>query len=734
MPMDPGRSSRVALIGETYDQARDVMVFGPSGIMACVSPDRRPVWEATKRRLVWPNGAIAQVFSAQDPEALRGPQFDAAWLDEIGCPAVDKGTNQPNVFLDDKSSESALPRGSTGRRDDLIQWQYLTALLGHWGDAANNPISPVYSGPMVDASKAFVWAWDMRPYPYFPTDLTKLSDGENYARGHWLNGRMASRTLASVVKEICASAGVTDIEVSELYGLVKGYAVQDNATARAALQPLMLAYGFDAIERDGTLVFRSRTGAVHGQVTPDQVAVSGEVDADIVAMRGPEAETAGRLRLNFIESEGAYEIRATEAIFADESSVAVTQTDLPLVLGPAEAQAITERWLAEARIGRDRVRFALPPSALERGAGDVVALQNDEGTAYFRIDQVEAADLQVVDAIRIEREVQEPSDLPETLPAAASFVAPLPVFPLMLDLPLISGDEVPHAPHIAVTADPWSGAVNVFRSATENGFALDTQVTAPATIGETLSPLVAAAPGLWDNGPALRVKLSRGALLAASQMDVLNGANIAAIGDGVSGDWEVFQFAGAELVDDDTFDLTLRLRGQAGTEPLIPSAWPVGSRFVLIDGALRQSVLPSSARGLARNYRIGPAALPYDHASYVQLQHVATGVGLRPYAPAHLAAEPSGGDLVVTWVRRTRIDGDSWEGTDVPLGESTEAYRVQVIQGGTTIRDETVGSPTWTYTAADQAADGVVAPYQIDVAQISDRFGPGFSKRIDIDG
>jgi len=83
LPDDPGRSRRVALIGETQDQAREVMVFGESGILACSPPDRRPVWEAGRKRLVWPNGAVAQVFSAHEPEALRGPQFDAAWVDEL---------------------------------------------------------------------------------------------------------------------------------------------------------------------------------------------------------------------------------------------------------------------------------------------------------------------------------------------------------------------------------------------------------------------------------------------------------------------------------------------------------------------------------------------------------------------------------------------------------------------------------------------------------------------------
>ena len=82
-PLDAGVAGHVALVGETIEQVREVMVFGPSGILACSPPDRKPVWEAGRKRLVWPNGAVAQVFSAHEPENLRGPQFDAAWVDEL---------------------------------------------------------------------------------------------------------------------------------------------------------------------------------------------------------------------------------------------------------------------------------------------------------------------------------------------------------------------------------------------------------------------------------------------------------------------------------------------------------------------------------------------------------------------------------------------------------------------------------------------------------------------------
>ena len=82
-PRDPGRCRRVALLAETIDQGREVMVFGESGLMACSPPDRRPRWHATRRMLEWPNGATAQLFSAHEPESLRGPQFDCAWADEL---------------------------------------------------------------------------------------------------------------------------------------------------------------------------------------------------------------------------------------------------------------------------------------------------------------------------------------------------------------------------------------------------------------------------------------------------------------------------------------------------------------------------------------------------------------------------------------------------------------------------------------------------------------------------
>ena len=74
---------RLALIGPTFHDVREVMIEGPSGLRALSPRDARPRWEASRRRLVWPNGAVAYTFSAEDPDSLRGPQFHAAWADEF---------------------------------------------------------------------------------------------------------------------------------------------------------------------------------------------------------------------------------------------------------------------------------------------------------------------------------------------------------------------------------------------------------------------------------------------------------------------------------------------------------------------------------------------------------------------------------------------------------------------------------------------------------------------------
>jgi hypothetical protein len=278
--------------------------------------------------------------------------------------------------------------------------------------------------------------------------------------------------------------------------------------------------------------------------------------------------------------------------------------------------------------------------------------------------------------------------------------------------------------------------VAVYSSTSDVGYELNTLVVQSSVIGITTSALFKASPSRWDNGSGVTVALYGGAVSSADMSEVLNGANVAAIGDGTSGNWEVFQFADAELLVSGEYQLSTLLRGQAGSEAIMPDDWPVGSYVVMLDGVPGQIDLVSSARDLARHYRIGPAPRDVSDSSYIHEIEAFSGNGLKPYAPAHLrGALDVYGDRAFSWIRRSRVDGDSWGANDVPLGETYEAYRLRVLDEiGALVRQVDLSAPTWAYSMAMQTADGITGDYSVEVAQISERFGAGSFARIEING
>ena len=129
------------------------------------------------------------------------PQSKPIWFTELGCPSVNKGSNQPNVFYDPKSSESALPYFSDGTCDYLIQRRYLNSMLRFFNPSDSeftedrNPQSTVYSGRMVDLTRIMIYTWDARPYPYFPLYTSVWSDGPNWIFGQWIGGKLSTYAL-----------------------------------------------------------------------------------------------------------------------------------------------------------------------------------------------------------------------------------------------------------------------------------------------------------------------------------------------------------------------------------------------------------------------------------------------------------------------------------------------------------------------------------------------------------
>ena len=645
------------------------------------------------------------------------PGSKPIWFTEYGCAAMDKAANQPNKFLDALSSESALPWFSSGRRNDSLQASYIRATMAYWSSSENNPRS--MSGVrMVDVANAHVWCWDARPFPAFPARTDIWSDGPAWERGHWLNGRASAVALAAVVADICRDAGLDEVDVDGLHGVVRGYALTGGETGRAALQPLMLAYGFDAVESGGRLAFVMRDGLARVDLDDSHLAVGDEVSG-LELSRAPDAEMAGRVLLTHIEAGGDYAVTTAESMLPDAALSATSESEFPLAMTRTEGRQVAERWLTEALVARDNARFCLPPSFGHLRPCDIIRWTDARGGGQrWRIDRIEHAGAITIDAVRVDSNAYRAKVSFESGVAPYSYAAPLPVWPMIMDLPLIKGDEAPHAPHVAVTASPWKGAAAVYVSADENGgYDLDQTILRRSIMGVTLEPLPAARPGVMDRGRPLRIKLRGGTLKSVTQASLLGGANAVAIGDGTAQNWEIIQFAAARLVAPEEWEISGRLRGQAGTEAVMPAVWPAGSVVVLLDGSPKQTHLAPSTRGQIRHWRIGPAARTPDDPSYRSMETVIAGVGFRPYAPCHLRLA---GDKL-SWVRRTRIDGDGWEGIDVPLGETREAYHVRLLRNGQVLKDVVVNQPEYVVPQSILAG----GPFVAEVAQLSDQVGAG---------
>jgi len=241
------------------------------------------------------------------------PQSKPIWLTELGCPAVDKGANAPNVFPDPKSSESALPYFSDGRRDDLIQRRFLEAVLGAFdpafGDVALNPVSSVYGGHMIAPGSIYLWTWDARPYPVFPAAGDVWGDAGNWNTGHWLTGRLGSAPLDALVGALCVDSGITNIDTRDLGEGPEGYAIDRPMALRAMLDPLALAFAFDAVEQDGMLRFRQRGGLPVAEFTEDDLVLPDDASPARLT-RVQDSDLPRQVSLAFTEVGSDYQ-RAT---------------------------------------------------------------------------------------------------------------------------------------------------------------------------------------------------------------------------------------------------------------------------------------------------------------------------------------------------------------------------------------------------------------------------------------
>ncbi|MEW6598655.1 MAG: glycoside hydrolase/phage tail family protein [Pseudomonadota bacterium] len=671
-----------------------------------------------------------------------GPQMKPIRFTEFGCPAVDKGANAPNLFIDPKSAESALPPFSTGARDDLGQRRALEAILGHFQNPAANPVSSVYGAPMLDLAHASLWCWDARPYPAFPARADVWADASAWSLGHWLNGRAGAAPGPDLVAALLLRGGINPagLDLSGAEGVLEGYVADGPVKLADSLADLADALDFDPAERGGVLALVARTGGSVTALTDDDLALPdaniSNAGAHAAAPSGPAlARTLKPLpdvaRVRFADAEASYQVGQAFARAGIPTGGGELSLDLAVVATHADALQIGARALARAEAGRDTATaYVSALAALSFEPGDLISLPGS--SVVWKVSRV---DLDGQPRLSLLRAYVPPPAA--TLAATPSFVAEpaanpvqAPLFQL-LDLPPLIGFEDDARPLACVAAQPFAGA-DVWAGPSLDALSLRAELAASCPIGETLSPL--AAGPLWrlDLGNRLTVTVEGTSLASCSPVALSAGANAAAV-QTPAGAWEVLQYQSAVLTAPGTYLLSGLLRGQQGSEADMAALIPAGAAFVPLSDALARLNVTASECTLPLIWRAVPHGAAPGGAQASERDQAWMGIAYRPFAPVHLAAQRQmNGDLMLSWVRRTRVGGDSWEGVEVPLGEEREAYLVTIFNAGVAVRSYQTTTPGLAYPAADQGSDfpaGTPRPLSVSVAQLSAVFGWGAAAR-----
>jgi hypothetical protein len=662
------------------------------------------------------------------------PRSKPIWFTEVGCPAVDKGANQPSVFPDPKSSENHFPYFSNGARDDLVQRRALQAFLGVFDPAfgaadARNPVSPLYDGRMVDVSASHLWTWDARPYPVFPAAADIWSDGPNWQTGHWLTGRLGGAPLDALVGALLADAGVDGIDSSALRETCDGYVVDRPMSPRAMIEPLAMAYAFDATAADGTLRFIQRGGAPVAEISEDDLVLPGSGTAARLT-RAQETELPREASFGFTDAVADYRRSAVTSRKLVGAAGRTVHSDLAVITNDASATRRAEIWLQDLWAGHENAEFSLGMQRLSLSPGDVVALSLSGRRRLFEIGDLIDTEARQVKARSIDPEVFAlPLLAPRIkLPPIPAALGPVAV--TVLDLPVLDASAPVVLTRLAIAASPWPSSVTIWKSSDGASFEVAAVAAAPCAVGETLDALPAGPTARWDRVSSIRVKLYGGALASIPDARVLEGGNAAAVRN-ADGGWEIFQFANAVLVDGRTYRLSRLLRGQAGSEFAMASPLPAGAPFVMLGAHMIPIASGFDALARPMQLRIVASGRNHDDPAAVALTVTPGDTALKPLAPVHVAARRAGDGIHISWIRRTRIEGDSW-GVEVPLGEQSEAYTLEILSGGSVVRSIACAVPQALYAAADELADfgAVQTSLHVRVAQLSSTVGAGHAAEV----
>ncbi len=646
------------------------------------------------------------------------PQSKPIWLTEYGFPSVDGATNQPNVFYDPASSESYFPRLSRGRIDFRAQRLGIAATEAKWKDS-----------PMIE--QKFLWTWDARPFPYWPDLLSVWADGGVWKTGHWVQGKLGASSLAAIVADLCQRAGLSLslIDVSRLQDQVEGYIINAQSSARQLIEQLMAGYFFDAVESDGVLKFIPRGNAHAISIHADDIIPLQQDDATerLTITRQQEFELPQRVEVSYINRLSNYQtgMQHSQRMVSDSRNIA--SIGLPIVMADQRAKVIADISLYQSWMARTRYQFDVPMRYGELEPADVIELMQNDATHVIRITEVT---LGRPGMLRIAGEADDvasydfyaPPAVTEPVIVDTNVLAPTRM--ALLDIPALATDAAEHATlrfAAAGLSAGWAGAV-IYRSDDEGGsYQRLVEHSQACVMGAAVSTLGDGPSVVFDEvGSVDVVLIGTGSLHNAGELAVLNGANLALIGQ------ELIQFKQAVELASGKYRLSGLLRGRLGTEYAI-SAHGAGERFILLDARLQKDAVPDGLFGLSRMYKGASFGQTLGQVQAESFTYQARA--LKPYAPVHIGGmRDDAGNLTLHWVRRARLGGAWRDGVDIPINEASEAYDIEIMSGDSVVRLLHAATPEILYSAAEQTDDfgAPLGAVSVRIYQLSQRVGRGY--------
>lgn len=541
--------------------------------------------------------------------------------------------------------------------------------------------------------------------------------------------------VSQVLSDYCVRAGldVGQIDVGGVSGVLHGAAVTRMSTARAALQPVMTAWFIDAVETDGKLKFFERASVTPSASVPfDQLGCAEDVAmADALLLRRQqEAELPASLSLSYINSTADY-LPGTESARRNLTrSINDQSLEIPIAMSPDHAATVAVGLLYNLWNERTLRTTSVTRAYAAIDPGDVVLVEYPVGSWQTMRTKSTQDKGTVVD---VEFSPADPMLLVGDVPGASLPNAQVGLQPIaltraeILDLPMLRSQDDDAGLYVALhpLSGSWSGA-SLFMGQDLASLSIRGSVSVAAVTGFAATVLPTWSGSIMDQANTVDVQLSSGVLYSVSRDAVLDQfANAAVIGS------ELVQFMTATHLGNNLYRLSGFLRGQRGTDHSVASH-AVGDKFVLLNPAsLVRVPMDTADIGAAREWRAVTTGRAVAQAAKVS--KASTGISLKPFAPVNLRrAYVAGTDLRYMWDRRTRsLQTFPASSVDVPLGEASELYEIEIFNGlgfSSVLRTVQSTVADFTYTAAQQIADFGVTQSSISVRiyQIG-RAGRGYS-------